>query len=60
MSDNGESNARPDRKATARRPHGGDPIESNLKRAFRETLDEPLPDNLAQLLEKLKQGDAAR
>ncbi len=59
MSDKGENDVAP-RGGPARRPRKGDPIESNLKRAFRETLDEPLPDNLAQLLDKLKQGDAAR
>lgn len=30
-------------------------IERNLKRVYDETLEEPLPDELAALLERLKQ-----
>ena len=34
-----------------------DQIERNLKRVYDETLEEPLPDNLVNLLERLrKQG----
>ena len=29
-------------------------IDENLKRVFDETLNEPLPDKLAELLERLK------
>lgn len=31
-----------------------DQIERNLKRVYDETLEEPLPDELAELLERLK------
>lgn len=31
-----------------------DQIERNLKRVYDETLNEPLPDRLAELLEQLK------
>lgn len=31
-----------------------DQIERNLKRVYDETLNEPLPDKLAELLERLK------
>jgi len=34
---------------------GRDPINENLKRVYDKTLKEPLPDRLAELLERLKQ-----
>lgn len=40
-----------DRASEARRAQ----IERNLKRVYDETLEEPLPDELAALLERLKQ-----
>lgn len=34
--------------------HKRDQIERNLKRVYDETLNEPLPDKLADLLEQLR------
>lgn len=50
----GASNERAERKP--------DRIESHLKRAFSETLEEPLPGNLADLVAKLRktQGESAQ
>lgn len=48
-----------DNEPDPRRAPRPDPIEANLKRAFSETLAEPIPDTLARLLEKLRQGEGA-
>ena len=41
--------------AEARTRSKREQIERNLKRVYDETLEEPLPDELADLLERLKQ-----
>lgn len=39
------------------RPTKRDQIEDNLKRVYNETLDEPLPDKLASLLDRLRKSE---
>lgn len=38
---------------------GGDHISDSLKRIYNGVAEEPLPDKLSELLEKLKKGDSA-
>lgn len=38
--------------------NGGDQIAHSLKRVYQDVADEPLPDRLVELLEKLKKGES--
>ena len=52
---------RPERDKRQVTPHNSNAlkrqIENNLKRVYDETLNEPLPERLATLLERLKHQD---
>ena len=48
------STNRDSRKDVPEPDHKRDQIERNLKRVYDETLNEPLPDRLAELLEQLR------
>ena len=46
--------AKPSREGEGQNRQQRDQIASNLKRVYDETLNEPLPERLAELLERLK------
>lgn len=42
------------------RPRGKDTIDANLKRVYREALEEEVPDRFKDLLAQLKAQDSAK
>ncbi|MEZ5797530.1 MAG: NepR family anti-sigma factor [Paracoccaceae bacterium] len=51
---------KPDRAKLADRSELAREIDENLKRVYRESLEEPVPDRFAALLDALKAKEAGR